>query len=181
MTTKQFEKQLNMMVSNGTLIPKLLDLYEFNKAFMDIMSSVLSDTEADKVFGKFKRKLERAFENIESYSLENCKSIAYEYKSLAPDDSYKAAMDFWFSYFAADFSVTYGDFENEFYDEIVQSAMRALAYSDKDVAFFNDFNDNFEKLLKLTGCFGFGVEADIRPVYERILMKWDEAGELRDR
>jgi len=100
---------------------------------------------------------------------------------LAPDDRYKAAMDFWFSYYAADLSATYGDFENEFYDEMVQSAMRALAYSDKDVTFFNDFNNNFEELLRLTRCFGFGVEADIKSVYERILMKWDEAGELRNK
>ena len=89
-------------------------------------------------------------------------------------------MDYWFAYYAADFSTTYGDFEDEFYDEIVQSSMRALAYSNKDSLFFNDFIENFEQLIKLTGCFGFGVQEDIRPVYEKIFMKWDDAGEIRD-
>ncbi len=58
--------------------------------------------------------------------------------------------------------------------------MRALSYADKDSSFFNDFRDNFERLIEVCGHFGFGVQDDISPVYERIWLKWDELGELKD-
>ncbi len=180
MTLKQFEKKIKTLSSDSTLIPTLLSLYENNKAFKDIMSSALSEDDADKVFGKYKKKLERSFSDIESYSLQNCLEILEDYKSIAPDESYRAAMDYWFSHYAADLSATYGDFEDEFYDEIVQSSMRALSYADKDSSFFNDFRDNFERLIEVCGHFGFGVQDDISPVYERIWLKWDELGELKD-
>ena len=61
MSTKQFESKMKNLASDDNLIPKLLEIYNANLAFKDIMSSAFSDTDADKVFGKYKKRLERAF------------------------------------------------------------------------------------------------------------------------
>ena len=57
MTKKQFESKINKLASDGELISMLNNIYDSNATFRDIMNSVLDDSDADKVFGKYKKRL----------------------------------------------------------------------------------------------------------------------------
>ena len=125
MTKNQFKKTIQNL-THDELTELLLSLYSDSKAFRDIISSKLSSSDSDDVLEKYVSRLEKSFNKIHSFSLSISKSIVAEYESIAPDQAHTAIINFWFSYYAAEFSRTYGDIDAPFYNALTRSALKAI-------------------------------------------------------
>lgn len=176
MNKSEFKKTINAL-AHEELTDLVLDLYSDSKAFRDIISSRLSEADADAVLEKYKRKLEKEFNRVHSFSLSSCKSVLLEYESIAPDQAHTAIINFWFAFYAAEFSRTFGDIDSAFYNKLVKSGLKAIEYASRDRDFWNTWSSRFDDLISCCGYFGWGVEDELRQALDAVETKWsDEDG-----
>ena len=178
MTKNQFKKTIKSL-SHGELCELLLDFYSDSKVFRDIISSKLSSSDADDVLEKYVSRIEKSFNKIQSFSLSSCKAVVSEYESIAPSQAHTAIINFWFSYYAAEFSRTYGDIDAPFYNALTKSALKAIEYSGIDREFYEQWSDRIEDLIHTCGYFGWGVEDDLRRAFNYVELKWLDEDEER--
>ncbi len=155
----------------------LLDLFSTSKVFRDMVSSKLSETDADEVLEKYRAKLEKAFNRIQSFSLASCKSIVADYESIASDKAHVAIINYWFSYYAAEFSATYGDIDSGFYNSLTRAGLKAIEYSSSNREFYEEWYDYFNDLISLCGHFGWGVQEDLKRAFTDVELKWIDEDE----
>ena len=176
MTKTTFKKTIQNL-THDELCGLLLDLYSDSKIFRDIISSRLSESDADDVLEKYVLRLEKSFNKIHSFSLSSCKSILAEYESIAPTDRYKAVINYWFAFYAAEFSRTYGDIDSPFYNALVKAGLRTIEYSGIDRDFYELWHDRIEDLINSCGYFGWGVEEDLKRAFTDVELKWFDEDE----
>ena len=167
-------------LTHDELCELLLNLFSTSMVFRDLISSRLSDVDADDVLEKYVSRLEKSFNKIHSFSLASCKSIVAEYESIAPDQAHTAIINFWFAFYAAEFSRTYGDIDAPFYNALTKSALKAIEYSGIDREFFELWSSHFEDLIHTCGYFGWGVEDNLRRAFDDVELKWLDEDEVEE-
>ena len=98
----------------------LLSLFDSSEAFCIIISSAISADEAAALFDAYEKRLDDCF-NIESYSLKAAKDILSKFTSIAD-------MNLAFAEDAVWLTNEFGDFEDEFYDAIVDAGLKVIEY-----------------------------------------------------
>ena len=178
MNKRDFKKTIQNL-THDELTEFLVSLYSDSKLFRDLISSRLSDVDADDVLEKYVSRLEKSFNKIHSFSLNSCKSIVAEYESIAPNQAHTAIINFWFAFYAAEFSRTYGDIDAPFYNALTKSALKTIEYSGIDREFYEQWSDRIEDLIHTCGYFGWGVEDDLRRAFNDVELKWLDEDEER--
>ena len=179
MTKTTFKKKIQNLTQDQ-LVSLLLDLFTTSKLFRDIISSRLSESDADDVLEKYVSRLEKSFNKLHSFSLSSCKSILADCESIAPDEKHKAVINYWFAYYAAEFSRTYGDIDSPFYNALVKAGLRTIEYSGIDRDFYELWHDRIEDLINSCGYFGWGVEEDLKRAFTDVELKWFDEDESAD-
>jgi len=173
---REFKKTIQSL-PHDELCGLLLDLFSTSKVFRDTISSRISPSDADDVLEKYRGRLEKEVNRIQSFSLSSCKSVLTEYESMAPDEKHKAEINFWFAFYAAEFSRTYGDIDSPFYNSLVKAALKAINYASTDREFFEYWSDRFDDLISTCGYFGWGVQEELRRTYTDVELKWFDEDE----
>lgn len=167
MTKNQLMKQMKNM-SKEDLEILISNLFESSSTFKDIVSEALNPADADKMFEKYRKKLEKSFDRTQSFSLNECKRVLANYCAITTLPDKAALMNYYFAQYAAYFSRSYGDIGSSFYKALVDKALVAFHYGEDHIDFFDEHRDQFENLIKTCGCFGWGVESSLKQEYKRI-------------
>ncbi len=146
----------------------LISLYDSNEMFRNVMSSAISSDDAEPIFDTYEKRLDNCFVNIEFFSLNAAKSILSEDTSMTNNQPAIADMNLAFAEDAVWLTNEFGDFEDEYYDAIVEAGFKVIEYCKEDSGYLEDKEDRIEKLIRDCGAFGFGVAEDLEAAYERI-------------
>ncbi len=147
----------------------LISLYDSNEMFRNAMSSAISPDDAEAIFDKYEKRLDNCFVNIESFFGDAAKSILSEYTAMTTNQPAIADMNLAFAEDAVWLTNEFGDFEDEYYDAIVEAGLKAIDYCGKESGYLEDKEDRIEKLIHDCGAFGFGVADELKVAYEKVI------------
>ena len=170
--TKQHFTNFISTQSPESLRDFLLSLYDSSEAFRNIISSAISPDDAETLFDTYEKKLDDCL-NIESFSLEAAKSALSEFASISTNPAAVADMNLVFAEDAVWLTNEFGDFEDEYYDAIVDAGLKVIDYCKQNPDYLDEREDRIERLIHDCGAFGFGVAEDIKTAYVELTDQTD--------
>ena len=102
-------------------------------------------------------------------SLDAAKSILSEYTEMTTNQPAIADMNLVFTEDTVWLTNEFGDFEDEYYDAIVEAGLKVIGYCGNDSGYLEDKGGRIEKLIHDCGAFGFGVADGIKSAYEKVI------------
>lgn len=176
MTLTEYKKVIKSL-SREELEAHIFELFKSSKTFKDIESSYWSEGSNDELLSDLQKRLEKVFWK-NNFSLSECKGVLKDYLDRTIDERTKALMHFAFAVEEARLSATYGDFGTGFYNSLVSSAKKYMDYAKQHPSFFRIYETEFEKLIKITDSFGYGVSGDLECLLEEARKEIGRSGSV---
>lgn len=174
LTEKSLEKKLhNMCVEE--LIQMIMSLYRSNEsAEQSINLQIVGDAYGNELLEKYKKRLYKIFNPSDivrmGFSLENAKQVLSEFADICVNDNGKWYGDLalYFAECATDFTMSYGDIDEDFYDALGDAYHDAIVAASEDEELYKLWKDRLESILRDFAGFGWGMEEYICEEYYSI-------------
>jgi len=167
MSKAKLKKELNNL-SKENLVEQILDLYDKNKSVKEFYDFYLNPHNEKELVEKYKKIIIKEF-NVERPERSGLKfSIAKraisDFRDLQPSPVALADVILMLPEYACEFTYTYGDMEDTFYNGAYNNFVTALKFIHK-----HDLLENFklraEQCVKWASVCGYGFADDIAEVF----------------
>lgn len=173
-------KRLEQM-DEASLIQMIIDLYKgSNAAEKAINLCLLGDDYGMGLLDQYKKRLYKIFNPADivrtGFSLEAAQVVLDDFADVCIDsDRLYGDLALYFAECATDFTMSYGDIDDEFYDALVDAYHVAVVAAAKDKRVYEILKDRFRSVLDAFAGFGWGMEDEISDEYFSI--PWIGEGE----
>lgn len=167
MSKAKLKKELNNL-SKENLVEQILDLYDKNKSVKEFYDFYLNPHNEKELVEKYKKIIIKEF-NVERPERSGLKfSVAKraisDFRDLQPSPEALADVMLTLPEYACEFTYTYGDMEETFYNGAYNNFVTALKFIHK-----HDLLENFklraEQCVKWASVCGYGFADDIAEVF----------------
>lgn len=169
LTEKALGKKL-AAISQEELINIILDLFKTNKHVETRLNLMfLSEEYGDALLDKYKNQLYKIFNpsNIvrTGFSLERAQTVLADFADMCGDSRWYGDLALYFAECATDFTMSYGDMNEKFYDALEDAYGDAVAAARKDEELYKLWKDRLEYVYHEFSGFGWGMDEIITEEY----------------
>lgn len=169
LTEKALLKKLNTM-DKEELVTIISDLYKTNKTAEARLNLLfLGEEYGNALLEKYKKQLYKIFNpsNIvrTGFSLEKAQQILSDFADMCGDGRWYGDLALYFAECATDFTMSYGDINEEFYDALGDAYRDAVTIARKDEKMYKLWKDRLEYIYHEFSGFGWGMDDFITEEY----------------
>ena len=169
LTEKALLKKLNTM-DKEELVTIISDLYKTNKTAEARLNLLfLGEEYGNALLEKYKKQLYKIFNpsNIvrTGFSLEKAQQILSDFADMCGDGRWYGDLALYFAECATDFTMSYGDINEEFYDALGDAYRDAVTIARKDEEVYKLWKDRLEYIYHEFSGFGWGMDDFITEEY----------------
>ena len=172
LTEKALVKKLNTM-NQEELVKIISDLFKTNKsveARLNLM--ILGDEYGSELLEKYKKQLYKIFNpsNIvrTGFSLERAQRVLSAFADICGSGRWYDDLALYFAECATDFTMSYGDINEKFYDVLGDAYHDAVATASEDEDLYKLWKDRLEYIYHEFSGFGWGMDDYITGEYYSI-------------
>ena len=172
LTEKALLKKLNTM-DKEELVTIISDLYKTNKTAEARLNLLfLGEEYGNALLEKYKKQLYKIFNpsNIvrTGFSLEKAQQILSDFADMCGDGRWYGDLALYFAECATDFTMSYGDINEEFYDALGDAYRDAVTIARRDEEMYKLWKDRLEYIYHEFSGFGWGMDDFITEEYYSI-------------
>jgi len=172
LSEKALLKKLEAM-SQEELVKIISDLSKTNKAAeVRLNLMFLGEEYGNALLEKYKKQLYKIFNpsNIvrTGFSLIMAQRVLADFAEMCGDSRWYGDLALYFAECATDFTMSYGDIDEEFYDALGDAYHDAVAMASDDEELYNLWKDRLEYIYHEFSGFGWGMEDFITEEYYSI-------------
>ena len=172
LTEKALLKKLNTM-DKEALVTIISDLYKTNKTAEARLNLLfLGEEYGNDLLEKYKKQLYKIFNpsNIvrTGFSLEKAQQILSDFADMCGDGRWYGDLALYFAECATDFTMSYGDINEEFYDALGDAYRDAVTIARRDEEMYKLWKDRLEYIYHEFSGFGWGMDDFITEEYYSI-------------
>lgn len=173
LTEASLRKKLKQM-DEVSLIQMIIDLYKGgNVAEKAISLSLLGDDYGKELLDQYKKRLYKIFNptNIvrTGFSLEVAQAVLDDFADVCfGSDRFYGDLALYFAECATDFTMSYGDIDEDFYDALGVAYHDAVVAASNDERIYEMLKDRLRSILVEFAGFGWGMEDYISSEYYSI-------------
>lgn len=169
LTEKALLKKLNTM-DKEELVTIISDLYKTNKTAEARLNLLfLGEEYGNALLEKYKKQLYKIFNpsNIvrTGFSLEKAQQILSDFADMCGDGRWYGDLALYFAECATDFTMSYGDINEEFYDALGDAYRDAVTIARRDEEMYKLWKDRLEYIYHEFSGFGWGMDDFITEEY----------------
>lgn len=169
LTEKALMKKLNTM-DKEELVKIISDLFKTNKTAEARLNLLfLGEEYGNALLEKYKKQLCKIFNpsNIvrTGFSLEKAQQILSDFADMCGDGRWYGDLALYFAECATDFTMSYGDINEEFYDALGDAYRDAVTIARKDEEVYKLWKDRLEYIYHEFSGFGWGMDDYITEEY----------------
>lgn len=169
LTEKMLIKKLDEM-SRNELTKIILDLFKTNKCVEERLNlKILDDEYGNILLENYKKKIYKIFNPSDivrvGFSLEKAQDILSDFADISDSDRWYGDLALYFAECAADFTMAYGDIDEEFYDALGDAYHDAIVIASENQELYKLWKDRLEYILNEFSSFGWGMEEFIAEEY----------------
>lgn len=169
LTEKALLKKLNTM-DKEEMVTIISDLYKTNKTAEARLNLLfLGEEYGNALLEKYKKQLYKIFNpsNIvrTGFSLEKAQQILSDFADMCGDGRWYGDLALYFAECATDFTMSYGDINEEFYDALGDAYRDAVTIARRDEEMYKLWKDRLEYIYHEFSGFGWGMDDFITEEY----------------
>lgn len=169
LTEKALLKKLNTMDKEEMVII-ISDLYKTNKTAEARLNLLfLGEEYGNALLEKYKKQLYKIFNpsNIvrTGFSLEKAQQILSDFADMCGDGRWYGDLALYFAECATDFTMSYGDINEEFYDALGDAYRDAVTIARRDEEMYKLWKNRLEYIYHEFSGFGWGMDDFITEEY----------------
>lgn len=169
LTEKALLKKLNTM-DKEELVTIISDLYKTNKTAEARLNLLfLGEEYGNALLEKYKKQLYKIFNpsNIvrTGFSLEKAQQILFDFADMCGDGRWYGDLALYFAECATDFTMSYGDINEKFYDALGDAYRDAVTIARRDEEMYKLWKDRLEYIYHEFSGFGWGMDDFITEEY----------------
>ena len=169
LTEKALLKKLNTM-DKEELVTIISGLYKTNKTAEARLNLLfLGEEYGNALLEKYKKQLYKIFNpsNIvrTGFSLEKAQQILSDFADMCGDGRWYGDLALYFAECATDFTMSYGDINEEFYDALGDAYRDAVTIARRDEKMYKLWKDRLEYIYHEFSGFGWGMDDFITEEY----------------
>ena len=169
LTEKALLKKLNTM-DKEELVTIISDLYKTNKTAEARLNLLfLGEEYGNALLEKYKKQLYKIFNpsNIvrTGFSLEKAQQILSDFADMCGEGRWYGDLALYFAECATDFTMSYGDINEEFYDALGDAYRDAVTIARRDEEMYKLWKDRLEYIYHEFSGFGWGMDDFITEEY----------------
>ena len=169
LTEKALMKKLNTM-DKEELVKIISDLFKTNKTAEARLNLLfLGEEYGNALLEKYKKQLCKIFNpsNIvrTGFSLEKAQQILSDFADMCGDGRWYGDLALYFAECATDFTMSYGDINEEFYDALGDAYRDAVTIARRDEEMYKLWKDRLEYIYHEFSGFGWGMDDYITEEY----------------
>lgn len=169
LTEKALLKKLNTM-DKEEMVTIISDLYKTNKTAEARLNLLfLGEEYGNALLEKYKKQLYKIFNpsNIvrTGFSLEKAQQILSDFADMCGDGRWYGDLALYFAECATDFTMSYGDINEEFYDALGDAYRDAVTIARRDEKMYKLWKDRLEYIYHEFSGFGWGMDDFITEEY----------------
>lgn len=169
LSEKALLKKLEAM-RQEELVKIISDLFKTNKAAeVRINLMFLGEEYGNTLLEKYKKQLYKIFNpsNIvrTGFSLTMAQSVLTDFADMCGDSRWYGDLALYFAECATDFTMNYGDIDEEFYDALGEAYHDAVAMASDDEELYKLWKDRLEYIYHEFSGFGWGMDDFITEEY----------------
>lgn len=169
LTEKALLKKLNTM-DKEELVTIISDLYKTNKTAEARLNLLfLGEEYGNALLEKYKKQLYKIFNpsNIvrTGFSLQKAQQILSDFADMCGDGRWYGDLALYFAECATDFTMSYGDINEEFYDALGDAYRDAVTIARRDEEMYKLWKDRLEYIYHEFSGFGWGMDDFITEEY----------------
>ena len=169
LTEKALLKKLNTM-DKEELVTIISDLYKTNKTAEARLNLLfLGEEYGNALLEKYKKQLYKIFNpsNIvrTGFSLEKAQQILSDFADMCGDGRWYGDLALYFAECATDFTMSYGDINEEFYDALGDAYRDAVTIARRDEEMYKLWKNRLEYIYHEFSGFGWGMDDFITEEY----------------
>lgn len=169
LTEKALLKKLNT-IDKEELVTIISDLYKTNKTAEARLNLLfLGEEYGNALLEKYKKQLYKIFNpsNIvrTGFSLEKAQQILSDFADMCGDGRWYGDLALYFAECATDFTMSYGDINEEFYDALGDAYRDAVTIARRDEEMYKLWKNRLEYIYHEFSGFGWGMDDFITEEY----------------
>ena len=169
LTEKALLKKLNTM-DKEELVTIISDLYKTNKTAEARLNLLfLGEEYGNALLEKYKKQLYKIFNpsNIvrTGFSLEKAQQILSDFADMCGEGRWYGDLALYFAECATDFTMSYGDINEEFYDALGDAYRDAVTIARRDEEMYKLWKNRLEYIYHEFSGFGWGMDDFITEEY----------------
>ena len=169
LTEKALMKKLNTM-DKEELVKIISDLFKTNKTAEARLNLLfLGEEYGNALLEKYKKQLCKIFNpsNIvrTGFSLEKAQQILSDFADMCGDGRWYGDLALYFAECATDFTMSYGDINEEFYDALGDAYRDAVTIARRDEEMYKLWKNRLEYIYHEFSGFGWGMDDFITEEY----------------
>ena len=169
LTEKALMKKLNTM-DKEELVKIISDLFKTNKTAEARLNLLfLGEEYGNALLEKYKKQLYKIFNpsNIvrTGFSLEKAQQILSDFADMCGDGRWYGDLALYFAECATDFTMSYGDINEEFYDALGDAYRDAVTIARRDEEMYKLWKNRLEYIYHEFSGFGWGMDDFITEEY----------------
>lgn len=169
LTEKALVKKLNTM-NQEELVKIISDLFKTNKsveARLNLM--ILGDEYGNELVEKYKKQLYKIFNPARNgFSLERAQKVLSDFADVCDSGRWYGDLALCFAECATDFTMSYGDINQRFYDSLGDAYHDAVVAASEDENLYKLWKDRLEYICHEFSDFGWGMDDYIAEEYYSI-------------
>lgn len=174
LTEKALIKKLETL-SKEELLNIIVDFYRTSKSVEAGLSlMILGDEYGSSLLEKYKKQLDKIFKPSDivrmGFSLENAQRVLEDFADICVGDTgrWYGDLALYFAECATEFTMCYGDIDEEFYDSLGDAYHDAVVIASGDEQLYLLWKERLESILHEFSGFGWGMEEFIADEYYSI-------------
>lgn len=172
LTEKALVKNLETM-SQVELVKIITDLFKTNKVVeVRLNLMIIGDEYGSELLEKYKRQLYKIFNptNIDrsGFSLGMAKMVLSDFFDICGDSKWYGDLALFFAECATDFTMSYGDIDEKFYDALGDAYHKAVIMASENEELYRLWKDRLEYIYHEFSGFGWGMDDYITEEYYSI-------------
>ena len=169
LTDKALAKKLDVM-NREELTQIIIELFKTNKHVEERLNMLLLDDEyGEALLEKYKKQVYKIFNptNIvrTGFSLENAKMVLADFKKVCANERWYGDLALYFAECATDFTMSFGDINEKFYDALGDAYRDAVNIASQDEELYKLWKERFVYVLHEFSGFGWGMDEYIAGEY----------------
>jgi len=159
-------------LDQNELIGIIVNLYKLNNDVKDYLAvNLIGEEMIQELFERAKQEIEHEFFPVNGFGklrLAKAKKAISDFKKLTSD--YVKALDLKLCYveFGTEFTNTYGDIDERFYDSMESTYIKVVKACEKDEVLFEQFHDRLLAVVEDSGRIGWGYHDNLKIIFNSI-------------
>ena len=174
LTEKSLEKKLHDM-GIEELIQMIMRLYRSNKSVeQSIKLQLVGDEYGNELLEKYKKRIYKIFNPSDivrmGFSIESAQQVLSDFADICLNDNgrWYGDLALYFAECATDFTMSYGDIDEDFYEVLGDAYHDAVVAASEDEELYKLWNERLKSILHDFKGFGWGMEEYIYEEYYSI-------------